>query len=76
MVYWLFKSGERAAWLSIKRRDATLELITRANPTDSLDWPMMALGTVGAEFQVVSPPELVDRVRDWGDRFSRAAQAG
>ncbi len=44
--------------------------------TDSLDWPMMALGTVGAEFQVVSPPELVDRVRDWGDRFSRAAQAG
>jgi predicted DNA-binding transcriptional regulator YafY len=44
--------------------------------TDSLDWPMMALGTVGAEFRVVSPPELVDRVRDWGDRFSRAARAG
>jgi predicted DNA-binding transcriptional regulator YafY len=44
--------------------------------TDSLDWPMMALGTVGVEFRVVSPPELVDRVRDWGDRFSRAARAG
>ena len=41
--------------------------------TDSLDWPMMALGTVGAEFRVVSPPELVDRVRDWGGRFTRAA---
>lgn len=40
--------------------------------TDSLDWPMMALGTMGAEFRVVSPPELVDRVRDWGDRFTRA----
>ena len=41
--------------------------------TDSLDWPLMALGTVGAEFRVVSPPELVDRVHDWGGRFSRAA---
>jgi predicted DNA-binding transcriptional regulator YafY len=41
--------------------------------TDSLDWPLMALGTVGAEFSVVSPPELVDRLRDWGGRFSRAA---
>jgi predicted DNA-binding transcriptional regulator YafY len=44
--------------------------------TDSLDWPLMALGTVGAEFSVVSPPELVDQVRDWGGRFSRAARAG
>ena len=43
--------------------------------TDQLEWPLMALGTVGAEFQVVSPPELVDRLRDWGGRFSRAAPA-
>ena len=27
---------------------------------DSLDWPIMALGAVGADFQVVSPPELLD----------------
>jgi predicted DNA-binding transcriptional regulator YafY len=40
---------------------------------DSLDWPVMALGAVGADFEVVSPPELADRVRDWGRRFSRAA---
>ena len=40
---------------------------------DALDWPIMALGMVGADFQVISPPELVDRVRDWGARFSRAA---
>jgi hypothetical protein len=39
---------------------------------DSLDWPLMALGVVGAEFQVISPPELLDRVQDWGRRFSRA----
>jgi predicted DNA-binding transcriptional regulator YafY len=39
---------------------------------DSLDWPTMALGVVSADFQVVSPPELLDRVRDWGRRFSQA----
>jgi predicted DNA-binding transcriptional regulator YafY len=40
--------------------------------TDSLDWPTMALGTVGADFQVISPPELLAQVHDWGHRFSRA----
>jgi hypothetical protein len=33
----------------------------------------MALGAVGAEFHVVSPAELLDRVHDWGRRFSRAS---
>lgn len=40
---------------------------------DSLDWPVMAVGAVGAEFRVISPPELLDRIRDWGRRFSLAA---
>lgn len=40
---------------------------------DSLDWPTMALGMVGADFQVISPPELRDQVRDWGRRFSAGA---
>ena len=44
--------------------------------TDQLEWPLMGLGTVGAEFTVVSPPELVEQVREWGSRFSRAASAG
>jgi hypothetical protein len=26
----------------------------------------------GADFQVLSPPELTARVRDWGTRFPRA----
>jgi hypothetical protein len=39
---------------------------------DSLDWPVMALGAVDADFQVVAPPELLDRVLDWGRRFSQA----
>lgn len=40
--------------------------------TDSLDWPAMALGATGAEFRVVSPPELRELVRDWAERFGRA----
>jgi predicted DNA-binding transcriptional regulator YafY len=44
--------------------------------TDSLDWPVMALGAVGADFDVISPPELADQVRDWGRRFSRAGPPG
>jgi predicted DNA-binding transcriptional regulator YafY len=40
--------------------------------TDSLDWPAFALGVAGADFRVLSPPELVDQVRDWGRRFSQA----
>jgi predicted DNA-binding transcriptional regulator YafY len=44
--------------------------------TDVLDWPAMALGAVGADFDVVSPPELVEYVGAWGRRFARAAAAG
>jgi predicted DNA-binding transcriptional regulator YafY len=39
---------------------------------DSLDWPILALGMTGADFQVISPPELIDQVQDWARRFSRA----
>jgi predicted DNA-binding transcriptional regulator YafY len=39
---------------------------------DSLDWPLFALGIVGAGFEVVSPPELRDRVADWAARFTAA----
>ncbi|KAB2370972.1 helix-turn-helix transcriptional regulator [Actinomadura montaniterrae] len=41
--------------------------------SDSLDWPTIALGALGADFRVLHPPELVDRLRDWADRFHRAA---
>ncbi|AHH16470.1 putative DNA-binding protein [Nocardia nova SH22a] len=43
---------------------------------DSLHWPMLALGTVGADFHVVEPSELVVELRDWADRFQRAAAEG
>ena len=40
---------------------------------DQLDWPMLLLGSLGADFEVIAPPELLDRVRDWGRRFSQAS---
>ncbi|MEO3820641.1 YafY family protein [Plantactinospora sp. B24E8] len=40
---------------------------------ESLDWPIMALGALGAEFEVVSPPELTAQIGEWADRFHRAA---
>jgi predicted DNA-binding transcriptional regulator YafY len=40
-------------------------------PQDS-DWAVIALGMAAEDFEVISPPELADRVRDWGERFTRA----
>ena len=40
--------------------------------TDSLDWAALALGSVGAEFRVVAPPELVGHLAGWSSRFARA----
>lgn len=42
---------------------------------ENLDWPAMALGVVGADFQVIHPPELTEHIRDWADRFTRATAA-
>jgi hypothetical protein len=42
-------------------------------PGDNLDWPVIALGVAGADFRVLSPPELAARVAEWGTRFTRAA---
>ncbi|MGW1740412.1 helix-turn-helix transcriptional regulator [Nocardia sp. NPDC001965] len=40
--------------------------------TDSLDWPTMSLGSLGADFRVLQPPELAEHIRAWGERFRRA----
>ncbi|MGD3112844.1 helix-turn-helix transcriptional regulator [Streptomyces sp. YGL11-2] len=40
---------------------------------DSLDWPAMAMGVLGADFHVLHPPELLDRIHEWGTRFHRAS---
>lgn len=42
---------------------------------ENLDWPAIALGVAGADFQVIGPPELTEHIRDWAARFTRAAAA-
>ena len=60
-------------WASIEDLDGS-RCVLRMK-VDSLDWPAMALGMVGAPFEVRDPPELVTLVRNWGRRFTRATAA-
>ncbi|MFC8042586.1 helix-turn-helix transcriptional regulator [Nocardia sp. NPDC057353] len=39
---------------------------------DSLEWPIMGLGVLEADFEVVDPPELRDRLRTLAARFAEA----
>ncbi|GAA5051231.1 helix-turn-helix transcriptional regulator [Nocardia callitridis] len=38
---------------------------------DSMEWPIMGLGTLNAEFDVIEPEALRDELRAWGARFAR-----
>jgi predicted DNA-binding transcriptional regulator YafY len=40
--------------------------------TDELEWPVLALAQLDADFTVLAPPELADRVRDVARRFGHA----
>ena len=40
--------------------------------TDSLDWTLLVLGAVRAEFTVLAPDELRDRLAEWAQRFTRS----
>jgi predicted DNA-binding transcriptional regulator YafY len=60
-------------WATIEE-DGPGRCLVTMTPGDSLDWPVMALGVVGADFRVLSPPELAERIGDWGARFTRAVQ--
>jgi predicted DNA-binding transcriptional regulator YafY len=41
--------------------------------SDYLEWPIAALGWLGAEFEVVGPAEFTTALRAIGDRYTRAA---
>ncbi|MFF4750650.1 helix-turn-helix transcriptional regulator [Streptomyces sp. NPDC002514] len=60
-------------WGTVEEVDAEHCRVRMA--ADSLDWPALALGALGAEFRVLEPAELVDRLRDWAARFDRAVRA-
>ncbi|OPG13979.1 YafY family protein [Microbispora sp. GKU 823] len=57
-------------WCTVEEVDAGQCRIRMT--THSLDWPIMSLGVLGADFRVIEPPELLDRIHDWGARFQRA----
>ncbi|WP_328708721.1 YafY family protein [Microbispora hainanensis] len=57
-------------WCTVEEVDAGRCRIRMT--THSLDWPIMSLGVLGADFNVVHPPELLDRVHEWAARFQRA----
>ncbi|NIJ12075.1 putative DNA-binding transcriptional regulator YafY [Saccharomonospora amisosensis] len=61
-----------ASWGTVAERDAA-SCRLRMN-VDSFAWPALVLAAVGADFEVVSPPELGDYLRETGQRFLRAAQ--
>jgi predicted DNA-binding transcriptional regulator YafY len=60
-------------WATIEE-DGPGRCLVTMTPGDNLDWPVIALGVAGADFQVLSPPELATRIGEWGARFSRAAR--
>ncbi|MCM2579270.1 helix-turn-helix transcriptional regulator [Streptomyces meridianus] len=60
-------------WSTVEEVDA--EHCRMRMTTDSLDWPVMALGVLDADFRVLGPPELLDRIHAWGARFGRARGA-
>ena len=58
-------------WATVEPLDDGRRAVLRM-VADNLDWPALALGSLGADFDVVEPPELVDHLRGWAKRFRRA----
>ena len=42
---------------------------------ENLDWAAFALGVTGAAVDEVHPPELVEHLHAWADRFGHASAA-
>jgi predicted DNA-binding transcriptional regulator YafY len=61
-------------WSTVEDAGPAACRIRMTTRPDDLDWPVFALGVTGASFRVLSPPELADRIRDWGKRFTRAGR--
>jgi len=61
-------------WATVEADGPERCLVTMTPGDNNLDWPVIALGMAGADFLVVSPPELAARIGDWGARFSRAVR--
>jgi predicted DNA-binding transcriptional regulator YafY len=60
-------------WATVTESGPARCLVTITN-AENLDWAVIALGATGADFLVLSPPELAERIADWGARFTRAVR--
>ena len=63
-------SARVGRWAEVRAR--TPESCTMIMETDSLDGPLFALGSIGAEFTVITSLELASMATDWGSRYVRA----
>ena len=61
-------------WATVEPVDGARTRVTMI--ADELEWPILALDRLGADFRVESPPELLDRLRKLGDRYRRAIASG
>ena len=57
-------------WATVEPVDGASTRVTMI--ADELEWPVLALDRVGADFRVESPPELSDHLRVLGERYRRA----
>lgn len=59
-------------WAEVKPvDDSTCQIVMRV---DTFDWPVMLLGAIDVEFEVITPPELTDHLRQIGERFVRSKE--
>jgi predicted DNA-binding transcriptional regulator YafY len=58
-------------WAEVRPR--TPRSCTLLMEADSLQGPLFTLGNLGADFTVISPPELTALAAEWAGRFARAA---
>jgi predicted DNA-binding transcriptional regulator YafY len=81
---WRVEAVVEAPAAAVRERLGRWAMVTESGPgrclvtienADGLDWPVIALGVTGADFRVLTPPELAERIADWGARFTRAVQA-
>jgi len=63
--------GSVGQWATIEEVDASRCVLRMT--VDNLNWTALTLGTVGAEFEVLKPPELLAHLREWAALFMRAA---
>lgn len=59
-------------WATAEAMDAATTRIHLS--ADSADWALFGLAAADAPFEVLAPPEVVERARVWGERFTDATR--